>query len=438
MVNPEFRRNLWLEMTQHRVIGMPLVLGALFLLVYLLNGRSFGKEVAYIALVMGGLMAVMWGASQAAESMLSEVRSHTWENQRMTAMSAWEMAWGKLFGGTVYSWYGTLICVAVYFLSTEAALPDALRYVALLLLSGLFVQGMALLSTLQFLKKERSVGRSQGVLYAIIGLFVVSPYLQMSIEKGLSITWYGLSLSGITFALASLSAFVCWGVVGIYQSMRSELQMQNGIWLWVLFVAWLMAYLSGFPDHAMSGRWSETSSRLLVSSLVVMSLAYVMILVESKDPVLFSRLKRLLQQGDWKRLNRTMPCWMATLLMGLVVNSVLAGLFFIERNQQYGLFFIAIFLFVLRDICIVLWVNFSRQRKRADMTAILYLLVLYGLLPAITNALGFDGLRLLFYPQWGEDVYVGTLLALLQFAGVLWLVMRRWQANYGVAKAIHE
>ena len=31
-INPEFRRNLWLELTPSRLVGMPLVLGVFFFL----------------------------------------------------------------------------------------------------------------------------------------------------------------------------------------------------------------------------------------------------------------------------------------------------------------------------------------------------------------------------------------------------------------------
>ena len=58
--NPEFQRNLWLELTPHRLLGMPLVLGAIFLLVYLLSDRSFNNGgVAGMALTLGGLLAIL-------------------------------------------------------------------------------------------------------------------------------------------------------------------------------------------------------------------------------------------------------------------------------------------------------------------------------------------------------------------------------------------
>jgi hypothetical protein len=58
-INPEFRRNLWLELTPQRLIGMPLVLGALFLLAFTIDGKSFGENVANTSLLLFGLVSIV-------------------------------------------------------------------------------------------------------------------------------------------------------------------------------------------------------------------------------------------------------------------------------------------------------------------------------------------------------------------------------------------
>ena len=438
MLNPEFRRNLWLEMSQYRVIGMPLVLGAMFLLTYLLSDRELGQEVAALALTLCGLIVILWGASQAAESILSEVRSHTWENQRMSAMSAWDMTWGKLFGGTIYSWYGAVICLAAYLASSQENPVLTVKTMLLLVLCGLFSQMLALVASLQTLKKDRSIARSQATVYALFGLMSVMPLLQLGFTRHGLVEWYGISLSNMDFSLASLSLFVAWALTGIYHSMRSELQMHNGVWVWALFVLWLMSYLAGFMGDVVPMKWSVNSSRLLVACMVVLSLTYLMIFVESKDPVVFSRLKMMFEQGEWVQINRNLPCWLTTALMAFVVCALLTLTFPVEKGLKSSLFFMAIYLFVLRDLCIILWINFSKERKRADMTAVLYLTILYGLLPSIANALGLDFLDMFFFPQWQENVLLGTVAGAVQFALVFWLAKRRWQSNYGTTRATHE
>lgn len=438
MLNPEFRRNLWLEMTRHRIIGMPLVLGAVFFLVWLLNGRALGEAAASLSLLICGFLVIVWGASLAAESMLAEVRGHTWENQRMTAMSGWQMTWGKLFGGTIYAWYGALLALTVYLLSAPQSPMLTMKHVALLLLAGIFSQAFALLSSMQILKKDRAIARSQATLYAVAGLLAALPMLQLGFAAEGTVQWYRFSVARIDFALVSLLLCAGWAVTGVYRTMRSELQISNGIGVWLLFVLFLMGYLAGFVPDIDLIHWRTTSARLLIAALAVLSLTYLMVLVESKDPVIFSRLRAAAAAGDWRLLNHNLPCWMATLAVALVVCVALALTFPVERGLQSSLFFIALFLFVLRDVAIVLWSNFSLRRKRADMTAILYLAVLYLLLPAIVDAMGWDSLNLLFYPQWRENVPVATALIAVQSTLFLGLAAWRWRRNYGKARVIHE
>ncbi len=439
MFNPEFRRNLWLEITPHRLIGMPLVLGAMFLLACLLNDQEWGQGVANLALTLCGLISMLWGASLAAESILSEVRSHTWENQRMSAMSAWDMSWGKLLGATIYSWYGAAICLLVYLTSADKPFPVVIKVMLLFVLCGLFSQSIALVASLQILKKDRSVARSQATVYAVFGLMAAAPLLQLAFNQRISAAWYGITIDYMDFILISLVFYVAWAWVGIYHAMRSELQMQHGIWGWTLFVVWLMGYLMGFVDDTLVMRWGGVgSSRLLVACLVALLLTYLMIFVESKDPVIFLRLKTMFEQRNWQQISRTLPCWFITLLFAFMICMALAFVFPVGKGFESSLFFVALYLFVLRDVCIILWVNFSQQRKRADITAVLYLIVLYGLLPSITHATGLDILDIFFFPQGEGNAFMGTCIVAVQFVIVLWFAKKRWQSNYGVTTAVHE
>ena len=46
IVSPEFRRNLWLEITTYRLISMPVVLGAVFYLSFVSDDYQLGKAVS--------------------------------------------------------------------------------------------------------------------------------------------------------------------------------------------------------------------------------------------------------------------------------------------------------------------------------------------------------------------------------------------------------
>ena len=72
-MNPELRRNLWLELSTHRLIAMPVVLAAVFILTYAFKSGSLAlgdaaasSAVADVALVAYGLIVVLWGGRLAA------------------------------------------------------------------------------------------------------------------------------------------------------------------------------------------------------------------------------------------------------------------------------------------------------------------------------------------------------------------------------------
>ena len=88
-MNPEFYRNLLLELSLHRLIAMPVIL----LLIYAAAGVGDDSEtvsdIAYT--VMIGLL-VLWGTRLTADSVLGEVRARTWDSQRMSGIGPFAMS----------------------------------------------------------------------------------------------------------------------------------------------------------------------------------------------------------------------------------------------------------------------------------------------------------------------------------------------------------
>ena len=110
-MNPEFQRNVWLELTPRRMILMVALLALAFLAAALSGGKDYGTggtaEWIFYAIV------VVWGTRNAATAVVGEIRDRTWDMQRLSSLSAATMTWGKLFGSTIYNWFGGAICLAV-------------------------------------------------------------------------------------------------------------------------------------------------------------------------------------------------------------------------------------------------------------------------------------------------------------------------------------
>ena len=101
-MNAEFRRNLWLELSTHRLIAMPAALALVLALVYAMSDEPRESLAATSAWIAAAFLGV-WGVRSAAESVGEEMRNRTWDAQRMSALGPWEMTWGKLVGSAAFA-----------------------------------------------------------------------------------------------------------------------------------------------------------------------------------------------------------------------------------------------------------------------------------------------------------------------------------------------
>ena len=437
-INPEFRRNLWLELTPSRLVGMPLVLGVFFFLAYTMDDKQYGASVASTALTLFGLLAFLWGIRLASETLISEIRDHTWDSQRMSVIGPWSMTWGKLLGSTIYPWYGALICLLVYLTSQPSLGLSLIETAVLLVGSGLLGQAVGLLSSLQAIRKNQRYGRLQTTIFLVLGVSCSLSLLNWPFEKASEIVWFDQSYSDEQFVLASLVVFLAWAVFGIYRLLRAELQLKSQPWAWGLFALFLMVYVAGFLNE---GRMIDGQSlqqlRLLGAFTVSIILAYAMIFCESKDPVAFRRLLQYLGHREWGRAMESLPLWLMTLSFVMLTCLFLVGMSFssppLEEASQLSISAMAMVLFLIRDFGIVLFLNFGRIPKRADMLTLLFLFLLYGAIPTILTALDLDSLAGCFWPVPGIPAEVILPAALIQAVVILWLVASRWRRNLQIS-----
>ena len=112
-MNPEFRRQLWLQFSATRLIVLPLLVLACFAAAGLSQPDDLPQTLALVGAALFGLLVWGMGTLAAGASVIDEITEHTWDQQRMSALQPWAMTWGKLAGATSYGWYGGLICLLV-------------------------------------------------------------------------------------------------------------------------------------------------------------------------------------------------------------------------------------------------------------------------------------------------------------------------------------
>ncbi len=434
-INPEFRRNLWLELTPSRLVGMPIILGVLLFLAYLLDDKQYGESVANTALTLFGLLAFLWGTRLSCEALFSEIRDHTWDSQRMSVIGPWSMTWGKLLGSTIYPWYGALLCLLVYLTSRPALGLSLIETAVLMVGSGLLGQAIGLLSSLQAIRKSQRYGRFQTTAFLILGASCSLSVLSWPFAESEGVFWYGHTFPDDRFVLASLVVFLAWAVCGIYRLIRAELQLRSQPWVWALFVIFLMGYVAGFiGDESWANGQSLGQQRLIVAFLVAIMLAYGTVFCERKDPVAFRRLLQHLGHGEWGRAMEVLPLWLSTLPFVILSCTLLVAVDLIsgpvEEASQVVVPAVAMLLFLLRDFGLMLFLNLGRIPKRADMLTILFLVLLYGVIPTILTALDLGRLAGMFWPVPGVSAAIVLPAALFQAVVMLWLMVRRWRKNH--------
>jgi len=245
-MNPEFQRNLWLELPSHRLVAMPAVLVLVFFGAWLAGGSP---SFAGAAQILIALLLIVWGSRLAAEAVLAEVIGHTWDSQRMSALGPWEMTWGKLLGSTVFMWYGCAWCVAAFIFSPHGDLTLLVR----LLLAGLEAQALALLLSTVLIRGEPTSLRFQVTIAQTVTVVLVLPFLFYTLfNRPPTVHWYGFIIPFDVFVTVFQLAFIGWTILGAYQMLRTALQYSSGSLTWLMFVVFGVAFIAGF-DHLHRG-----------------------------------------------------------------------------------------------------------------------------------------------------------------------------------------
>lgn len=448
-LNPEFRRNLWLELSWQRMLAMPAALAALFTLSFLAFGREAPEATGRVALLVFVMVVFFWGTRRAAAALADEVRERTWDGQRMSALGPWSLTWGKLIGGTAFIWYGGLICLAVYAVTEigRATPAELVRVIALQILGGLLAQAVSLGTCLTLLRKFAGGTRLPVLFSQFLGLLVAaqSGIVRESFGilpgEGAVITWYGQGYESQHFALASIAAFLAWTLLGIYRQMAVELQQRTLPWVWIAFMAFLMAYAAGFvePVGFVAGR-QVTGWLPLVPLFVGFLLLYLTAFAEPKNIVAYRAFLAALRAGDARRAGELLPLWLLTfaavaVLAAIVVAALTpgpAGVGLAGYGPAFAVplspyWIVACLVFALRDIGLVLFLNFARKPRRADTAAFIYLALLYGVVGGITVAADLRALQPFFLPLPGAGPLATLAPVALEVAAMWMLLAWRWR-----------
>jgi hypothetical protein len=438
-LSPEFHRQLWVRFTPLRLIAAPVILGLCTIVAWNMgmNGYTKPEQAGY-----GGILFAMqiiyffvvliWGTLEAGTAMATEMRSNTWDFQSMSSISPAQLAFGKFFGTTSYTWYFGLLTLAIfgyaydrYGLSKGTTQDDTLYVMAGYLLAGLLGQSVAFLNYLIDLsstpgRTTRALlpgGMSAFLLGLVVSAVIFFNILSNAAHMGGSynrsfrhgIQWYWGVYEYLPFALCSLLFFCCWFFAGSYRLIRKELHYRNQPLVWVLFVFSLIVWDSGFffsvpisvptwsslhhryiepapplpPDEAFKAM--ALSRAAFWAFLQAAVITYGSMLNESADLRKYARFAFFAKAGNVRRMLENMPKWGATVPIVFISYFVvafikppgegMAELAYLTTSMT------ALLLFMLRDGLVVHAIHNLNGGRGGRFALIFYYIMIYGLLP---------------------------------------------------------
>jgi heme/copper-type cytochrome/quinol oxidase subunit 4 len=214
---------------------------------------------------------------------------------------------------------------------------------------------------------------------------------------------------------------------------REEFKFRTAPIAWPAFTLFLILYAAGFAEGS-PGNGNLFSSRLLIAFFIACGLTYLTILTERKDPVAYRRMIKEAKDRRWLRLIEKAPCWMLTLPF-VVVTAIFFIAFTSVAGENVGrlspVFIMALVAFLGRDIALFNFFNLGERTKRADMLVILWLSILYGLIPGIFMLLRMEAVTALFWPRT-DYAFLSCIAALCQLFAAWRLTLTRWRNKHSI------
>lgn len=440
-MNPEFKRNIWLEITPARLAMMPGVLTLIGLLILTLdkNNPQQGLYTTFTSLFF--VLTTGWGSLLVLSSINSEVNEHTWDQQRLSALTPWQMAWGKLFGSTAYAWYGGLLCALVATLSALTT-PDfwpRSTWLLVGIMGAVALHAWILAGRLHTLdtrsaKASGMAGWLFGLLLLVQGgsMILHDPLSPKHGEPGIWWNW-GLPLHLQSLVVCSLA--LALGLLALWRSMGKQLMVRTLPWAWIAGVLGTGLVLAGYVP-----RPAGLASVWLTLAGTALAATYFALFTEPNNRLVWQAVFFYQAQGATRRMWQSMPLWpvswgLAALLVLLAAITPHPPLAAYNANMDSALGLVA--LHCLRD-CGIYHVFALRNtpRKPTGMT-LLAIFLLGTVLPGLVNTLSPEqgywveplfGLRNLLNGDAAHDGNIWIAMA-IQLAVVAGLVAWRWNAG---------
>lgn len=439
----DFRR----KCTMHRLIIAPIVIGLFFFLTYKLRGIEYATSFS-----LGFLFPAvyyLYGSLSANGAFSEECTMNTWDGIRLSSLTAADIAVGKLFGSTWYAWYMGFICLVLSFpnVVVRLGLIEAMIALFLLVSGGVLQYSLALLADLRIVKYGSKRPKLVTLLFILLSIAFYSfiyplalidwhhPTRPMSINQ---LSWYGYSLNFKYFILASVLVFLGWALAGIVRELRAILNARNLVpWVWAGFVLFLMIYFCGFVHNldlheSLAKKFSTEylyNFELAIAYAVAASSAFVTLFYECIPLIRYRHLLSAYQSRRWVAVAENIPILWISFVMSIAVGALFIVSMRSTRYFSEVFYFMAGSIgFLARDVVLKLTLDIEPGKENnAGFKLLVYLFLLYTLLPGVVSAVGLSEYLWFFYP-WKVNHLTDLSGILLQILLMTWFFLKRLQA----------
>ena len=466
ILSPELQRHFWMRFSVFKMLAIPVfILCAVYAIVTFYQER-WDSTLYKAALQLFGILIVVWGNYEAANVLREEVRSNTWDFQRMSPLSPASLIFGKLFGATSYIWYASLpllaVALAVWHMNPNVVyerIPPIVDYKNLFFM-GFFmiIAGVAGHAVTFLVSFDGMVGKThfdprnrqpRNIVAFLMGMAVSFGIYAFArqfngrfnpFKRNPVVEWFGMEFQVEYFSIAATAFLLFWVFMGIYRLARRELMYSTTPICWFLAVGSIALFLAGLVyDPKVLQQTDMLADNKDYASLfyffvLTLGATYYAVLADAADTRRYQRLIGALRGRNWRHVFENMPQWMASAVW--VIGAL--ALFMIYSVKQgvdndIGLFNIRMFmapagpmaLFAVRDMIVLHMLALLVPDRKQTFERVSYYVLVYFMLPALhlsiavknmaidpTSVLGFSQQTSLFHPIMYAGWYYPNFFAM--------------------------
>ncbi|MEZ4978948.1 MAG: hypothetical protein R2772_06595 [Chitinophagales bacterium] len=428
----ELKKNVWLYFSKASFIGIVVVYFLALFLTTSISDESTSGNIYAISIGFFIVITSIWGSFSLSNALLSELRNRTWVYQKMSAISALDMSFGKLFGPTAMHWLVGAIFLSIATLASFSSRDHSLLSLFHLFLGTLFLHASSLVLSLLVVRQKQDspdTTNLSGRPFLLIAFFLILKAIASSFKTDLNdFTWYGLAINSDFFETLSLLVFAIWAILGVYRNMREELQYQNLPNYWVAFNVFVVFYFSGLVfKEVHEGVYTVFNGLFAFAFAMHVLLTVLTLFLEPINFMDYLQFFKNWGKKSWEKIYASMPLWVFSLAFSFALCLVLSLQMLVDKSLNLGeeesysfLYPLVAFMFLLKSLLVNLFLHL-KQTKKANFVWFLYLALWYGLLPATIGGLFSAYGLFLFYPA---NVILSGSASVFYVLFMLWLIRK--------------